>query len=153
LILAVSNDNQFRNFTKLAGIGETATDPRFARNAERVANRDALIALIRPIFLARTTAAWIATLEAANIPCGPINGIDQVFADPQAIARGLKITMPHPVAGALDLVASPLRLEKTPPEYRLPPPLLGEHTDEILGELLAISPDKRAALRARGVIA
>jgi crotonobetainyl-CoA:carnitine CoA-transferase CaiB-like acyl-CoA transferase len=153
LILAVSNDNQFRNFAKLAGIGGTATDPRFARNAERVANRDALIDLIRPVFLTRTTAAWIAALEAANIPCGPINSIDQVFADPQAIARGLKITMPHPVAGDLSLVASPLRLEKTPPEYRLPPPLLGEHTDEVLGDILAISPDDRGALRARGVIA
>jgi crotonobetainyl-CoA:carnitine CoA-transferase CaiB-like acyl-CoA transferase len=153
LILAVSNDNQFRNFAKLAGMGETASDPRFARNAERVANRDALIALIRPIFAERTTAAWIAALEAANIPCGPINSIDQVFADPQAIARGLKITMAHPVAGNLDLVASPLRLERTPPEYRSPPPLLGEHTDEILADVLAIPAGDRAALRARGVIA
>ncbi|HEY1709418.1 MAG TPA: CaiB/BaiF CoA-transferase family protein [Rhizomicrobium sp.] len=152
LILAISNDNQFRNFARLAGIADIAAEPRFARNAERVAHRDELIAILKPIFAAKTTAAWIAALEAANIPCGPINGIDQVFADPQAIARGLKITMEHPVAGALDLVASPLRLEKTPPEYRLPPPLLGQHTGEILGEMLEISASDQAKLREAGII-
>jgi crotonobetainyl-CoA:carnitine CoA-transferase CaiB-like acyl-CoA transferase len=152
LILATSNDNQFRNFAKLAGIADVAAEPRFAKNAERVANREALIAILMPIFAGRTTAGWIAALEAANIPCGPINSIDQVFADPQAIARGLKVAMQHPVAGTLDLVASPLRLEKTPPEYRLPPPLLGEHTDEILGNMLDLGSDERARLRQAGII-
>jgi crotonobetainyl-CoA:carnitine CoA-transferase CaiB-like acyl-CoA transferase len=152
LILAISNDNQFRNFAKLAGISDIAAEPRFARNAERVASREALIAILKPIFASKTTAAWIAALEAANIPCGPINSIDQVFSDPQAIARGLKVTMEHPVAGSLDLVASPLRLEKTPPEYRLPPPLLGQHTSEILGDMLEISPIEQTRLREAGVI-
>jgi crotonobetainyl-CoA:carnitine CoA-transferase CaiB-like acyl-CoA transferase len=148
LILAVSNDNQFRNFTKLVGLAGLAADPRFSRNAERVAHRETLIAQLKPLFAGKTTAAWIAELEAANIPCGPINSIDQVFADPQAIARGLKVTMQHSAAGPLDLVASPLRLEKTPPEYRLPPPLLGEHTDEILQRELGLDAAAIAKLRA-----
>jgi crotonobetainyl-CoA:carnitine CoA-transferase CaiB-like acyl-CoA transferase len=152
LILATSNDNQFRNFAKLAGIADVAAEPRFAKNAERVAHREALIAIITPIFAERTTAQWIKDLEAANIPCGPINTVDQVFADPQAIARSLKVTMEHPVAGKLDLVASPLRLEKTPPEYRLPPPLLGQHTDEILAEMLELDGAARAKLRETGII-
>jgi crotonobetainyl-CoA:carnitine CoA-transferase CaiB-like acyl-CoA transferase len=152
LILAVSNDNQFRNFVRLIGLAELAGDPRFARNAARVANREALIALLRPVFAARTTAQWIDALEAANIPCGPINNIDQVFADPQAIARGLRVTMQHSAAGALDLVASPLRLEKTPPEYRLPPPLLGEHTDTVLASELGLSAAEIAQLRQHNTI-
>jgi crotonobetainyl-CoA:carnitine CoA-transferase CaiB-like acyl-CoA transferase len=152
LILAISNDNQFRNFAKLAGIAEVAADPRYAKNAERVANREAVVAMLKPIFTTKTTAEWIKALESANIPCGPINSIDQVFADPHAIARGLTVAMEHPVAGKLDLVASPLRLEKTPPEYRLPPPLLGQHTDEILAEMLELDGDARAQLRAGGII-
>jgi crotonobetainyl-CoA:carnitine CoA-transferase CaiB-like acyl-CoA transferase len=152
LILAVSNDNQFRNFVKLVGLAELAGDDRFARNAERVAHREILIALLKPVFLSKSTAQWIDTLEAANIPCGPINSVNQVFADPQAIARGLKVTMEHSAAGTLDLVASPLRLEKTPPEYRLPPPLLGEHTDTVLGVELGLSAEEIAQLRRHNTI-
>ncbi len=132
LILAIANDGQFRRFCGAAGI---APDPRFATNAERVAQRENLVALLTPLLRARTTENWIAALEAANVPCGPINRIDQVFAEPQAVARGLKISLPHEDAGPLDLVASPLRLEKTPPEYRSAPPLLGQQTRAVLGEL------------------
>ncbi len=152
LILATSNDNQFRNFAKLVGLEGVAAEPRFARNAERVTNREAVIDLLKPIFTTKTTAKWISALEAANIPCGPINSIDQVFADPQAIARGLRVSMDHTAAGPIDLVASPLRLEKTPPEYRLPPPLLGEHTDEVLRELLGLAAENIAQLRREKTI-
>jgi crotonobetainyl-CoA:carnitine CoA-transferase CaiB-like acyl-CoA transferase len=151
LILAVANDGQFRRFCKAADVEHLAGDPRFVTNAERVDNRDALIASLKPAFAARSTAAWINALEAANVPCGPINRIDQVFADPQAIARGLKVAMNHANAGSIDLVASPLRLSKTPPEYRTAPPLLGENTDAVLDEL-GLSPAEIARLRQTGVI-
>ncbi|HXC57103.1 MAG TPA: CaiB/BaiF CoA-transferase family protein [Rhizomicrobium sp.] len=152
LILATSNDHQFRRFAAVAGIAEVAADPRYASNAERVANRQALVDLLTPIFAARATAQWIADLEAANVPCGPINRVDQVFADPQAIARGLTVAMTHAAAGEMQLVASPLRLSATPPEYRSAPPLLGEHTDEILSGMLGLSAAEIAELRARGVV-
>ncbi len=153
LILAVANDQQFVRFCNACGEEALARDPRFATNADRVQNRAALVGLLEPRFRMRTTPAWIALLEKANVPCGPINRVDQVFADPQAIARALTIGMRHSVSGTLKLVASPLRLTKTPPEYPLPPPCLGEHTDEILRELLGIGTAQRDRLRREGVIA
>jgi crotonobetainyl-CoA:carnitine CoA-transferase CaiB-like acyl-CoA transferase len=152
LILAVANDRQFASFAKEAGMGELARDPRFASNAERVAHRALLIALIEPVMRRHGVEHWIRVLEAANVPCGAINRIDQVFADPQAVARGLTVAMLHATAGAMDLVASPLRLSATPPEYRSAPPLLGQHTEEILQDLLAIQPAEIEALRAKGVV-
>jgi crotonobetainyl-CoA:carnitine CoA-transferase CaiB-like acyl-CoA transferase len=152
LILATSNDAQFRRFATVAGIEPAARDPRFATNAERVANRQAMVELLKPLFTQRSTAQWIADLEAANVPCGPINRVDEVFADPQAIARGLTIAMTHAAAGPMQLVASPLRLSQTPPEYRNAPPLLGEHTDEVLSSVLGISPGDIARLRRDGVV-
>jgi crotonobetainyl-CoA:carnitine CoA-transferase CaiB-like acyl-CoA transferase len=149
IILAVANDGQFRRFCVAA---ELDLSERYPTNAQRVNNREILVALLNPVFAARTTADWIGLLEAANVPCGPINRIDQVFADPQAIARGLKITMPH-ASGPLELVASPIRLEKTPPEYRSAPPLLGQHTDEVLSQMLALSDVEIARLRKSGVVA
>ncbi len=151
LILATSNDAQFRRFAKVAGLAAVADDPRYATNAERVAHRQEVVDMLKPIFTTRTTAQWIADLEAANVPCGPINRVDQVFADPQAIARQLTVTMQH-ATGPLTLVASPLRLSATPPEYRSAPPLLGEHTDDILSGVLALSADEIARLRDAGVI-
>ncbi len=152
IILAVANDAQFRRFAKAAGADHLAEDARFKTNADRVAHRDALITLMKPIFAARTTNEWITLLEAANVPCGPINRVDQVFADPQAIARGLTISMAH-ATGPLDLVASPLKLSKTPPDYRLPPPLLGEHTDDVLRNMLGLDAGALEALRKKGVVA
>ncbi len=152
LILATSNDNQFRRFAAVAGLETVAADPRYSTNAERVANRQAVVDLLTPVFAQRTTAQWIADLEAANVPCGPINRIDDVFADPQAIARGLTMTMQHAAAGPLELVASPLRLSATPAEYRNAPPLLGEHTDEILSAVLNLSAEEIARLRRSGVV-
>jgi formyl-CoA transferase len=141
-VLAVGNDKQFE---KLSGaIGSTgmlrnnlelASDARFRLNSERVKNRQELIELLKPIFLEKTANEWLTTLEAAGIPCGPINTLDQVFAQPQVEARQMLIHMQHPEIGDLKLVGSPLKFSETPVDYRLPPPRLGEHTEEILKEL------------------
>jgi crotonobetainyl-CoA:carnitine CoA-transferase CaiB-like acyl-CoA transferase len=152
LILAVANDGQFRRFANAIGQAALADDKRFQTNAERVGHRETLIALLRPIFRARSQTAWITLLEEANVPCGPINRIDQVFADPQAIARALTISLPHAAAGPIDLVASPIRLLKTPPEYKSAPPLLGQHTHEVLSNVLALSPAEIEKLKAAGIV-
>jgi crotonobetainyl-CoA:carnitine CoA-transferase CaiB-like acyl-CoA transferase len=152
VILAVANDQQFKRFCAAAGVEKLAGDNRFASNADRVHNREALVALLVPLLTSRTTMEWIALLEQANVPCGPINRIDQVFADPQAIARKLTVSIPR-ASRALDLVASPLRLERTPPEYRLPPPHLGEHTEEILRQHLELETTEIERLRRSGAIA
>ncbi|MEI9990699.1 MAG: CaiB/BaiF CoA-transferase family protein [Rhizomicrobium sp.] len=151
LILATTNEPQFRRFAAVAGIADVAADPRYATNAERVANREALVDVLKPVLARRTTAQWIAALEAANVPCGPINRVDQVFADPQAVARHLTVAMTH-ATGPMRLPASPLRLSATPPEYKSAPPLLGEHTDQVLGEVLGLSPDEIGRLRETGVV-
>ena len=151
-ILTVGNDGQFRKFCEVAGHAEWAIDPRFASNQARVAHRAELIPLIRQATVFRSTAEWIAALEPAGVPCGPINDLAQVFADPQVIARGLKVELPHPLAGTVPGVASPLRLSATPVEYRNAPPLLGEHTDAVLGELLGLDAAALAGLRERQVI-
>ncbi|MEH6669433.1 CaiB/BaiF CoA transferase family protein [Halopseudomonas sp.] len=135
-ILTVGNDSQFRRFCSVAGHPEWAEDPRFATNAQRVAHRDLLIPLIRQVTVFRTTHQWMADLEQAGVPCGPINDLAQVFADPQVLARGLKVRMAHPLSGEVDLVANPIRLSRTPVEYRLAPPLLGEHAAQILRDWL-----------------
>ena len=151
LILAVANDGQFKRFCKAVDLENLANDARYSTNASRVDHRNELVELLKPIMAARTTAAWIAILESANVPCGPINRIDQVFADPQSVARGHRIAMEH-ATGPIELVASPLRLAKTPPEYRSAPPLLGENTEEILRNALGLSPDDIAALHNSAVI-
>lgn len=153
-ILAVGNDRQFRSWCEVAGAQDLAADPRFATNALRVANREALYAAM-PAYMARkTTAAWVEALAAASVPCSPVNDLAQVFADPQVQARGMRIEVPHPLSGSgrVPMVANPIRFSATPVQYRHPPPLLGQHTDEVLGELLAMSEAERAALRAAGVI-
>jgi crotonobetainyl-CoA:carnitine CoA-transferase CaiB-like acyl-CoA transferase len=152
LILAIGNDQQFKRFCAAAGVEKLAGDSRFATNAKRVQNRDTLVALLAPLLKSRVTAEWITLLEKANVPCGSINRIDQVFSDPQAIARKLTVAMARD-GQALDLVASPLRLERTPPEYRLPPPLLGQHTEEVLRQTLHLEDVEIEQLRRAGAIA
>lgn len=151
MILAIGNDGQFARFCEVAGRPELAADARFATNRARVENRAELIPLLNEITATRTTTEWIAQLEARAVPCGPINGLAEVFADPQVQARGLAVTMPHPEAGEVPLVASPIRLSKTPVEYRRAPPLVGEHTDEILADL-GVDAAGIAGLRERGVV-
>lgn len=137
IILAVGNDEQFARFCAVAGHAEWAQDPRFASNAQRVAHRAVLLPLLRQATVMRSSADWIAALEAAGVPCGPINRIDEVFADPQVQARGLRMALPHPLAGEVPLVANPIRLSGSPVSYHRPPPLLGQHTDEVLAQWLA----------------
>ena len=153
IIIAANNDGQFERLCEAAGAAELLEDPDFSSNALRVNNRARLIPKIETITRARTTAAWMAALEAAGVPCAPVNTIDQVFADPQVQARGMQIRMPHPLAGEdVRLVGSPIRLSGTPVSYRRAPPTLGEHTDEVLAEVLDLDESERAALREDGVI-
>ncbi len=152
IILTIGNDGQFRKFAEVAGHAEWATDPRFASNKARVAHRKELVPMIRQVTVFRTTAEWVAVLEQAGVPCGPINDLAQVFADPQVQARGLRVDMPHPLAGSVPQVASPIRLSETPVEYRKAPPLLGEHSEALLQNMLGLSFDKILSLRQSGVI-
>ena len=152
LILAVANDAQFKRFCAASRLDDLARDARFVTNADRVGNRQALIALMAPVLAARSTADWIALLEEANVPCGPINRVDQAFSDPQAIARGLTVSLDHAAAGPIALVASPLRLLRTPPEYKSAPPLLGQHTGEVLLDMLGLSDGDISQLRKTGIL-
>jgi crotonobetainyl-CoA:carnitine CoA-transferase CaiB-like acyl-CoA transferase len=137
IILAVGNDEQFARFCAVAGHAEWARDQRFSSNAQRVAHRAVLLPLLRQATVARSSADWIAALEAAGVPCGPINRIDEVFADPHVVARGLRMALPHPLAGEVPLVSNPIRFSGSPVSYRRPPPLLGQHTAEVLAQWLA----------------
>jgi len=152
IILTIGNDAQFRKFADVAGCPEWADDPRFASNKARVANRAELIPMIRQVTVFRTTAEWVAALERAGVPCGPINDVAQVFADPHVQARGLRVEMPHPLAGSVPQVASPIRLSESPVDYRKAPPLLGEHSEALLQRLLGLAPAQVASLRQAGVI-
>ncbi|MDH1731928.1 CoA transferase [Pseudomonas chengduensis] len=151
-ILAVGNDGQFRKFCEVAGIANLADDPRFVTNKARVAHRAELIPLLRQATVFKTTAQWIEQLEKAGVPCGPINDLQQVFADPQVQARGLRLDLPNALGSSTPQVASPLRLSATPVTYRSAPPLLGQHTDSLLQKLLGMSETQIAELREAGVI-
>jgi len=152
VILAVGNDEQFARFCAVAGSPELASDPKYVTIAQRNAHRDELIPKLAAVLRQWPSAEWIAKLEPANVPCGPINTIDKVFADPQVQARGMRVDLPHPRAGTLPSIANPVRFTTAPIEYTHAPPVLGQHTDEVLEELLGLDGDARAALRARGVI-
>jgi crotonobetainyl-CoA:carnitine CoA-transferase CaiB-like acyl-CoA transferase len=152
MILAIGNDGQFAKFCAAAGHPAWATDERFATNPQRVANRAALIPLLRQATVQRSTREWVALLEAASVPCGPINRLDEVFADEQVRSRGMRLEMPHPEAGRVPLVANPIRLSDSPVSYRRAPPLLGQHTDEVLADWLALERPAIDALRESGVV-
>ena len=152
MILAIGNDHQWGKFCTVAGHPDWATDARFSTNPQRVVNRAVLIPLLRQTTVMRTTSEWVAALEAAGVPCGPINRIDEVFADPQVRARGTRIEMPHALAGTVPLVANPIRLSASPVTYRNAPPTLGQHTDEVLAQWLGLNAAAIKALRSKRVL-
>lgn len=158
VIVAVGNDHQFAKFCQVLGNASNqqldwATDPRFATNANRVRNRDVLVPQIAAIMQTHSKKHWLSALETAKVPCGPINALDEVFDDAQVQARGMVQHWQHPLNGDVPLVASPLKLSATPVAQRHAPPTLGQHTDEVLHELLQLTPLQLGDLRAKGVIA
>jgi crotonobetainyl-CoA:carnitine CoA-transferase CaiB-like acyl-CoA transferase len=152
LILAVGNDSQYAKFCTVAGVPELATNPLYAKNQNRVLNRAALVPLLERVMKTRGKADWLAALEAAKVPCGAINNLGEVFEDPQVKARAMVTPWPHPLKDGLRLVGSPIKLSVTPVRTDLPPPLLGQHTDEVLRSVLNYSPAQLAALKASKVI-
>ncbi len=132
IIVAVGNDTQFRKFCTATGCGSLADDARFASNSDRLRNRDELVERLEQAMRQRKRSEWIAALEEAGVPCGPINTLDEVFENPQIKARGMRVDLPHPSGLIAPLVANPIKMSVTPPRYILPPPQLGQHTEEIL---------------------
>ena len=152
IIVATGNDGQYQKFVEAGGRPELGSDERFATNPLRVKNRDLLVPILAEMVATKTRDEWIGQLEAVGVPCGPINDLHDVFENPQVKARGVAIEMPHPSAGKVKLVRSPMKLSATPAEADRPPPLLGEHTDEVLRQVLGHSDEDIAKLRARGVL-
>ena len=151
IIVAVGNDRQFARLCELLGLAALGQDARFATNAGRVRHRDALIPVLQSVFRARGRHAWLTVLEAAGIPCGPVNDLAEVFADPQVRARGMIVETAHPQVDTVPLVGSPLKLSATPVEPPRAPPMLGEHTFDVLREA-GFSEDEIATLRANGAV-
>jgi len=152
LILAVGNDSQFAKFCAVAGHAELAADPRFAKNTDRVKNRAVLVPMLEKIMMTRNKASWLAALEAAKVPCGAINNLNEVFQDPQVLARQMVNTWQHPLQADLKLVASPLKLSLTPVQQAHVPPQLGQHSSEVLQEVLGYSHAQIEGLKSKGII-
>lgn len=152
VIIAVGNDSQFAKYCEVAGRADLAVDPRFARNQDRVRNRAVLVPLLEAVMRTRTKAQWLAALETAKVPCGAINNLAEVFDDPHVRDRGMVTEWDHPIAPGVRLVSSPMKLSGTPVRTDLPPPLLGEHTESVLQDLLGWSQEQVAALRKQGVV-
>lgn len=152
VIVACGNDSQFRKLTQAACSPELAADPRFASNPARVRHRDVLVPLLEVLMLQRTRDEWIALLEQAGVPCGPINDMGDVFHDPQVLARAMRQEIPHPTAGQVSVPGSALKMSATPVSYRSAPPLLGQHTDEVLQTLATLSDAELNDLKTRKII-
>lgn len=152
MVLAVGNDRQFAKFCTIAGCPQFATDERFATNNNRVRNREILVPMLEEVLLGRTTAEWVARLETAGVPAGPINDIAQTFEHPQVKHRKMKLELPHPQAGTVPSVANPIKFSATPIEYRSAPPTLGQHTQDILSTLGGLSEGEIAALHDKGIV-
>ena len=152
LILAVGNDTQFAKLCEVANRPDLAADPRFIRNADRVRHRHVLVPLLEDVFKTRRKADWLSALEVAKVPCGAINNLAEVFADPHVQERAMVTTWVHPWNPAVDLVASPIKLSATPVRTELPPPTLGQHTNEVLSELLQLDDDALRQLRAQRIV-
>ncbi|VWC30005.1 L-carnitine dehydratase/bile acid-inducible protein F [Burkholderia lata] len=152
IIVAVGNDGQFRKFVEAGGQPGLADDERFATNPSRVRHRDTLVPILAEMVKARDKADWIGALEAAGVPCGPINDLDEVFDNEQVVARGMQVSLPHPCGADAKLVRNPIRMSATPPEARTAPPLLGAQTDDVLRDMLGYDDAKIATLRAKQAI-
>ena len=152
LIVAVGNDGQFAKFCDVAGQNEWARDERFARNENRVRHRAEIVPMIAAVMTTRTQREWLAALEGVGVPCGPINKLDQVFSDPQLLARNMKFDLPHALAGSVPQINVPIRMSATKPSPERPPPLLAEHTLQVLRERLAVDDATIAQLIEKGVI-
>ena len=154
IIVAVGNDDQFKRYCEFAGVPELIDDERFVTNKARVQNREALTQILNDVMRQKPSAYWLEALEKIKITCGPINNIDQVFDDAQVAARGMKIEMNHPATGGepLSLIGSPSKMSVTEVSYRHAPPMLGQHTEEVLEELLGIDAAECNRLREQGVI-
>jgi len=152
MVIAVGTDAQFARLCAVTGLAGLESNPDFSTNKQRVANRRELIEQLSAVTVTHPTTHWVAALERVGVPAGPINTLDAVFDDPQVRARGMRIDLPHPVAGNVALVANPLRLSETPVTYRSAPPTLGAQTDEVLAGRLSMSATDIEALRAKGVI-
>ncbi len=150
--LAVGNDGQWRRFCQVAEAPHLADHPDFTTNADRVRNREKLVPVMGDLMRKHTSQEWMELLRKDEIPCGPIQTVDRALNDPQVVARGMVLETQHPTAGPIKLVGSPLKLADTPPEVRLPPPTLGQHTEEVLREVLGLAPEGIDALRAQKVI-
>ncbi len=151
-MLAVGNDGQFARLCEVIGEPGLATDPRYATNNARVANRELLVPQLHQILSTRPAAEWLAALEQAVVPANPVNRIDQVFADPQVQARGLRIELPHAGGGSVPMVRNPLKFSATPLRYEQAAPVLGQHTSAVLEEVLAIDGERLRVLRELGIV-
>ncbi|HZP92729.1 MAG TPA: CaiB/BaiF CoA-transferase family protein [Burkholderiales bacterium] len=152
VIVAAGNDGQFAKLCEVGGRPALAADARFSTNSARVRNRKTLVPLLEEMFASKRVAWWSEKLGAAGVPCAPINSMDRVFEDPQVKHRGMRVEVPHPLAGSMAMTASPLRLSATPPVYERPPPLLGQHQEEVFRELLGIEADEIERLKAARAI-
>jgi len=152
IIVAVGNDGQFRKFVEAGGRAELADDERFATNPSRVRHRDTLVPILAEMVKTRGKADWIGTLEAAGVPCGPINELDEVFDNEQVVARGMQVSLPHPCGADVKLVRNPIRMSATPPDARTAPPLLGAQTEDVLRDMLGYDDERIAALKAKQAI-
>ena len=152
IAVGVGNDRQWQALCAVAGWDDLGADARFKTNPQRVQQRDVLVPILQERFKNQTSEKWRAVLLGAGIPCGPINTIDEVFSDPQVLAREMVAQLPHPTAGIVKLAASPLRLSRTPVRDNAPPPLLGEHTEDVLKRHLGYSTDDITRLQDEGVI-
>ncbi|WP_175881679.1 CaiB/BaiF CoA-transferase family protein [Burkholderia sp. BCC0044] len=152
IIVAVGNDGQFRKFVEAGGRPELADDERFATNPSRVRHRDTLVPILAEMVKARDKADWIGALEAAGVPCGPINDLDEVFDNEQVVARGMQVSLPHPCGADVKLVRNPIRMSATPPDARTAPPLLGAQTEDVLRDMLGYDDERIAALKAKRAI-